>query len=174
MRGRGRVFGLSVCLFVHHFLACLCVRGIFKVSIYAWQVDVLIKVARRWSAIERDVLEARKTLVKLKHRYAPFCRSAIRTSKRHGRMRTLSSNCMDWYGRMRTLTRRVHPWKRKYGSKRPRQKQLSIALQRIDSKKPRLCQLSTDLSRSGLPGVQFPLGIVASCVFTFKYLMYTL
>ena len=34
--------------------------------------------------------------------------------------------------------------------------------------------LSTNLSRSGLPGVQFPLGIVASCVFMFKYLMYTL
>ena len=42
----------------------------------------------------------------------------------------------------------------------PRQKQLSIALQRRDSKKPRLWQLSTDLSRSGLPGVQFPLGII--------------
>ena len=56
----------------------------------------------------------------------------------------------------------------------PRQKQLSIALQRIDSKKPRLWQLSTDQSRSGLPGVQFPLAIVASCVFMFKYLMYTL
>ena len=25
---------LSVCLFVHHFLGCLFVRGIFKVSIY--------------------------------------------------------------------------------------------------------------------------------------------
>ena len=112
MRSRGRVFGLSVCLFVHHFLGFLCVRGIFKVSIYAWQVDLLIKVARRWSAIERDVLEARKTLVKLQHRYGPpfLIRSAIRTCKRYGRMRTLSSNCMDWYGRMRTLTRRVHPW----------------------------------------------------------------
>jgi len=53
---QGRVFGLSVCLlprahacaagveclvclfvclFVHHFLGCLCVRGIFKISIYA-------------------------------------------------------------------------------------------------------------------------------------------
>jgi len=42
----------------------------------------------------------------------------------------------------------------------PRQKQLSIALQRRDSKKPRLWQLSTDLSPSGLPGVQFPLGII--------------
>ena len=52
--------------------------------------------------------------------------------------------------------------------------QLSIALQRIDSKKPRLQQLSTNLSCSGLLGVQFPLGIVASCVFMFKYLMYTL
>ena len=52
--------------------------------------------------------------------------------------------------------------------------QLSIALQRIDSKKPRLQQLSTNLSCSGLLGVQFPLGIVASCVFMLKYLMYTL
>ena len=42
----------------------------------------------------------------------------------------------------------------------PRQKQLSIALQRRDSKKPRLWQLSTDLRQSGLPGVQFPLGII--------------
>ena len=50
----------------------------------------------------------------------------------------------------------------------PRQKQLSIALQRIDSKKPRLWQLSTDLSHSSLP-VQFPLGLVAVV-----YLMYTL
>ena len=42
----------------------------------------------------------------------------------------------------------------------PQQMQLSVALQRRDSKKPRLWQLSTDLSRSGLPGVQFPLGII--------------
>jgi len=42
----------------------------------------------------------------------------------------------------------------------PRQKQLIIALQRIESKKPRLWQPSTNLSRSGLPGVQFPLGII--------------
>ena len=48
----------------------------------------------------------------------------------------------------------------KGGSKTPRQKQLSIALQRINSNKPRLLQLSTDLSSSGLPGVQFPLGII--------------
>jgi len=34
----------------------------------------------------------------------------------------------------------------------PRQKQLSIALQRRDSKKPRLWLLSTDLSHSGLLG----------------------
>jgi len=44
----------------------------------------------------------------------------------------------------------------------PGQKQLSIALhvQRRDSKKPRLWQLSTNLSHSGLPGVQFPLDII--------------
>ena len=39
----------------------------------------------------------------------------------------------------------------------PRQKQLSIALQRRDSEKPRLWQLSTNLS---LPVGQFPLGII--------------
>ena len=42
----------------------------------------------------------------------------------------------------------------------PRQKQLSIALQRRYSKKPGLWQLSTNLSCSSLPGVQFPLGII--------------
>ena len=42
----------------------------------------------------------------------------------------------------------------------PRQKQLTIVLQRRDSKKPRLWQLGTDLSHSGLLGVQFPLGII--------------
>ena len=30
MFSRGRVFGLSVSLFVHHFLACLCVLGHFQ------------------------------------------------------------------------------------------------------------------------------------------------
>jgi len=42
----------------------------------------------------------------------------------------------------------------------PRQKQLIIALQRRESKKPRLWLLSTNLSRSSLPGVHFPLGII--------------
>ena len=42
----------------------------------------------------------------------------------------------------------------------PRQKQLSIALQRRDSKKPRLWQLSTNLNHSGLPRMQFPVGII--------------
>jgi len=46
----------------------------------------------------------------------------------------------------------------------PRQKQLSIALQRIDSKKPRLLQLSTDLSSSGLPGVQFHSVLLLLCI----------
>jgi len=46
----------------------------------------------------------------------------------------------------------------------PRQKQLSTALQRIDSKKPRLLQLSTDLSSSGLPGVQFHWVLLLLCI----------
>ena len=46
----------------------------------------------------------------------------------------------------------------------PRQKQLSIALQRIDNKKPRLLQLSTDLSSSGLPGVQFHSVLLLLCI----------
>jgi len=38
----------------------------------------------------------------------------------------------------------------------PRQKQLSITLQKRDSRKPRIWQLN----HSGLPGAQFPLGII--------------
>ena len=71
MRSRGRVFGLSVslsvclfvCPFVHHFLACLRVQGILKDSLNTQQVDQVEKVACRWSAIEKNGLEARKTLV---------------------------------------------------------------------------------------------------------------
>ena len=67
MRSRGRVFGLSVslfaCPFVHHFLACLRVEGILKGSLYTQQVDQVKKVAYRWSAIEKNGLEARKMLV---------------------------------------------------------------------------------------------------------------
>ena len=51
--------------------------------------------------------------------------------------------------------------------RQPRQKQLSIALQRIDSKKPRLLQLSTDLSSfysSGLLGVQFHSVLLHLCI----------
>ena len=68
MRSRGRVFGLSVvclfvCPFVHHFLACLRVQGIVKDSLNTQQVDQVEKVACRGSAIEKNGLEARKTLV---------------------------------------------------------------------------------------------------------------
>ena len=62
------MFGLSVslsvclfvCPFVHHFLACLRVQGILKDSLNTQQVD---RVDCRWSAIEKNGLEARKTLV---------------------------------------------------------------------------------------------------------------
>ena len=71
MRSRGRVFGLSVslfvclfvCQFVHHFLSCLRVQGILKGFLYTQQVDQVEKVAYRWSAIEKNGLEASKTLV---------------------------------------------------------------------------------------------------------------
>ena len=62
MHSRGRVFGLSVslfvCLFVHHFLACLRVQDTFKNSLYSKQVDHVKKVACRWSTIDRYGLEA--------------------------------------------------------------------------------------------------------------------
>ena len=54
---------LFVCLFVHHFLASLRVQGILKGSLYTQQVDQVEKVAYRWSAIDKNGLEARKTLV---------------------------------------------------------------------------------------------------------------
>ena len=67
MRSRGRVFGLSVSLFVslfvRHFLACSRVQDTFKSSLYSKQVDQVKKVACRWSTIDRYGLEARKTLV---------------------------------------------------------------------------------------------------------------
>ena len=67
MRSRGRVFGLSVSLFVSlfvcHFLACSHVQDTFKSSLYSKQVDQVKKVACRWSTIDRYGLEARKTLV---------------------------------------------------------------------------------------------------------------
>ena len=60
----GLSVSLSVCLFVcpfaHHFLACLHVQGILKGSLYTQQVD---QVAYRWSAIEKNGLEARRMLV---------------------------------------------------------------------------------------------------------------
>ena len=54
---------LFVCQFVHHFWACLRVQGILKGSLYTQQVDQVEKVAYRGSAIEKNGLEARKTLV---------------------------------------------------------------------------------------------------------------
>ena len=60
---QGRVFGLSVSLFVHHFLPCLHVQDSFKSSLYSKQVDQVKKVACSWSTIDRYGLEARKTLV---------------------------------------------------------------------------------------------------------------
>ena len=68
MRSRGRVFGLSVSLFVclsvcPPLLACLRIQGILKGSLYTQQVDQVEKVAYRLSAIEKNGLEARKTLV---------------------------------------------------------------------------------------------------------------
>ena len=54
---------LLVCQFVHHFLACLHVQGILKGSLCTQQVDQVGKVAYRLSAIEKNGLEARKTLV---------------------------------------------------------------------------------------------------------------
>ena len=46
----------------------------------------------------------------------------------------------------------------------PKQKQLSIALQRIHGKKPRLLQLSTELRSSSLPGVQFHSVLLLLCI----------
>ena len=53
---------LFVCLFVHHFLACLRVQGILKGPLHTQQVDQVKKVAYRWSAIENNGLESRKRL----------------------------------------------------------------------------------------------------------------
>ena len=65
------MFGLSVCLFVclfvHHFLACLRVQGILEGSSRALQVDHVKKVVCRWSTIDRNGLEARKMLVLIRN-----------------------------------------------------------------------------------------------------------
>ena len=68
MRSRGKVFGLSVSLFVclsttFWLVSCLRVQGTFEGSLYSKQVDQVKKVACRWLTIERNGLEARKTLV---------------------------------------------------------------------------------------------------------------
>ena len=57
MRSRGRVFGLSVslfvCQFVHHFLAYSGVLGLFKVSFSSMKIALVIKLTH---------LEAQKSL----------------------------------------------------------------------------------------------------------------
>ena len=53
VRSRGRVFGLSVslfvCLFVRHFLACSRVQYTFKSSLYSKQVDQVKGVSIHWT-----------------------------------------------------------------------------------------------------------------------------
>ena len=71
MRSRGRVFGLSVslsvCLFVRLSTTFwpVCTFKAFSRALYTLtqQIDQVEKVAYRWSAIEMNGLEARKTLV---------------------------------------------------------------------------------------------------------------
>ena len=64
MRSRGRVFGLSVslfvCLFVHHFLAYSGVLGLFKVSLSSMKMDLVIKLTFLRPPFESDHLEAQK------------------------------------------------------------------------------------------------------------------
>ena len=66
---RGRVFGLSVSLFVCLFVRLSTTFGLFVRSRHSQglfitqQVDQVEKVAYRWSAIEKNGLEARKILV---------------------------------------------------------------------------------------------------------------
>ena len=59
---------LSVCRFVHHFLACLHIQDILKGPLYTQQVDQVEKAACRWSAIDRNGLEVIKTLVQTQGR----------------------------------------------------------------------------------------------------------
>ena len=54
---RGRVFGLSVSLFVCPLLLGL---DVFKGSLYTKQVVKVKKIACRWSMIDRNGLEAKK------------------------------------------------------------------------------------------------------------------
>ena len=66
MGSRGGVFGLSVSLFVSlstTFGPVDTFRLFFKDSLYAQQVDPVIKVTCRWSTIDRNGLEAGKMLV---------------------------------------------------------------------------------------------------------------
>ena len=67
MRSRGRVFGLSVslfvCPFVHHFLACSGVLGLFKVSFSSIKMAIVITLTFLRPAFESDHLEAQKSLV---------------------------------------------------------------------------------------------------------------
>ena len=58
------MFGLSVSLFVslfvHHFLACSGVLGLFKVSLSSVQMDLVIKLTFLRPPFESDHLEAQK------------------------------------------------------------------------------------------------------------------
>ena len=60
------MFGLSMSLFVqqlvHHFLACLCVQGTFKVLLYTEEILCRLGVCK-WSTMDRNGLVARKVLV---------------------------------------------------------------------------------------------------------------
>ena len=61
MRSRGRVFGLSVSLFVHHFLAYSGGLGLFKVSFSSMKMALVIKLTFLRPPFESDHLEAQKT-----------------------------------------------------------------------------------------------------------------
>ena len=66
MRSRGKVFGMSVCqfvcLFAHHFLACLGVLGLFKASFGSMKIDLVNKPAFLCPGFESDYAEALKSL----------------------------------------------------------------------------------------------------------------
>ena len=56
------MFGLSVCLFVHYFLACLGVLGLFKVSFSFVKMALVNKPVFICSVFESDCLEAQNSL----------------------------------------------------------------------------------------------------------------
>ena len=53
----------SSCQFVHHFLSCSGVPGLFKVSFSSLKMAVVIKLTFLCPAFESDHLEAQKSLV---------------------------------------------------------------------------------------------------------------